>query len=239
MYLKSFLYCFFNWFTFLGIQGFVYVPNQPIWYVDYDLILNLSWSIKQYPKLVKDHTIIENITRKAFLIWETEHIIPSFVNLNLTFTKVLIDSNITFIWFNESEIHTDYNHSNEFLAHTFYPYTKYSGEIHIKDDERWNVSEHFMLYVLLHEIGHSLGLKHSNRRESIMYPYYTYAGSGKYQGIIHIKLDLDDKCSLHTLYVRKTNMCLFVWLLSEYVYLRELRQVYLPKSDELKARRLL
>jgi hypothetical protein len=63
------------------------------------------------------------------------------------------------------------------LAHTFYPADvtpePLAGDIHIDDDEPWSTKVDPDLYsVILHEVGHSLGLGHSDRPGSVMYPYY-------------------------------------------------------------------
>jgi hypothetical protein len=63
------------------------------------------------------------------------------------------------------------------LAHTFYPAPPNSepiaGDMHLDADEPWSVGTNVDLYsVALHEMGHALGLGHSDRPGSVMYPYY-------------------------------------------------------------------
>jgi hypothetical protein len=66
------------------------------------------------------------------------------------------------------------------LAHTFYPSPPnpepLAGDMHLDEDESWRVGAAVDLFtVALHEAGHALGLGHSDRPGSVMYPYYRQA----------------------------------------------------------------
>lgn len=66
------------------------------------------------------------------------------------------------------------------LAHTFYPAPPnpepIAGDLHFDDDENWNIGSDIDLYsVALHELGHALGLGHSDVPNAVMYPYYRRA----------------------------------------------------------------
>lgn len=63
------------------------------------------------------------------------------------------------------------------LAHTFYPNPPnaepIAGDMHLDGDEPWRTGTNVDLYsVALHEAGHALGLGHSDRAGTVMYPYY-------------------------------------------------------------------
>ena len=66
------------------------------------------------------------------------------------------------------------------LAHTFYPAPPnpepLAGDMHLDDSESWRIAADVDLYsVVLHELGHALGLGHSDKPGAVMYPYYRQA----------------------------------------------------------------
>jgi len=63
------------------------------------------------------------------------------------------------------------------LAHTFYPAPPnpepIAGDMHFDDSEHWAIGANIDLFsVSLHELGHALGLGHSDNPAAVMYPYY-------------------------------------------------------------------
>ena len=80
------------------------------------------------------------------------------------------------------------------LAHAFFPI--YGGDVHFDDDENWtdnfNVGTN-LLMTASHELGHSLGLAHSDVRGSVMSPFYTPYKNG-------LRLHKDDIKAIQALY---------------------------------------
>jgi hypothetical protein len=66
------------------------------------------------------------------------------------------------------------------VAHTFYPAPPnpepIAGDMHFDDSESWRIGANTDLFsVALHELGHALGLGHSDNPNAVMYPYYRMA----------------------------------------------------------------
>jgi len=84
------------------------------------------------------------------------------------------------------------------LAHTFAPPPispePFAGDTHFDDAETWRIGSDFDVFsIALHELGHSLGLAHSDHPNAVMYPYYR----------IWTELQADDKAAILLLYAAK------------------------------------
>lgn len=163
---------------------------------------DLSWS---FPR-GSIHDI--KIASQAFEIW-SKH--TNFVFVNSRRNPNII---ITYQKYNH-KFYECYNKTNcpskldgpgVILGHAFYP-SIYSQkvEIHLDKDEKWcyyNCSslQISLLSVLLHEIGHTLGIKHLFDKSAIMYAYYS-----PQKNLTNIDLSKNDIYAVQTLYGKKTN----------------------------------
>lgn len=134
---------------------------------------------------------------KAFKVWEQA--------ADVKFSKVIIppeDIQIRFV----SGSHHDgdekfpcesFDGPGGVLAHTCMPELKNAtGNIHFDDSENWTLCSTMginFFQVAVHEIGHSLGLKHSSVPSAVMFP--TYQGYKP-----NFKLDRDDIDAIQKLY---------------------------------------
>jgi Matrixin len=85
------------------------------------------------------------------------------------------------------------------LGHTFYPANPnpepVAGDMHLDDSESWNIGKNIDLFsVTLHELGHALGLGHSDNPNDVMYPYYK----------MNTGLQAGDIAAIQTMYAAET-----------------------------------
>ncbi|PIK48147.1 putative matrilysin isoform X2, partial [Apostichopus japonicus] len=84
------------------------------------------------------------------------------------------------------------------LAHAFSPGTGLGGDIHFDDDEQFTINSATgadFTFIALHEMGHSLGLEHSNNPDAVMSMFFTNNPSD-------IQLHNDDIAGIQSLYGR-------------------------------------
>jgi hypothetical protein len=86
------------------------------------------------------------------------------------------------------------------IAHTYYPANPnpepIAGDMHLNDSMTWGLGTTTDLFsVTLHELGHALGLGHSDNPNDVMYPYYKMVSG----------LTADDIAAVQTLYAAQPN----------------------------------
>ncbi|XP_003739756.1 matrix metalloproteinase-14 [Galendromus occidentalis] len=154
---------------------------------------DLTYTISKYPRSVSNKAKVEAELAKAFKVW-SDH-----TPLTFTLKKTgRVNIEISFVT-GEHGDGDPFSGPGGTLAHAFFP--RYGGDIHFDDSEKWTIEEYGginLFQVAAHEIGHSLGLSHSDIRSALMAPFYR--GYDPYA-----KLDEDDIDAIQKVYGKKTS----------------------------------
>ncbi|XP_076263359.1 matrix metalloproteinase-2-like isoform X2 [Rhynchophorus ferrugineus] len=159
---------------------------------------DLTWSLRTPQEVIPKLDVYEvrwNIM-KALQVWSKHS--------RLNFAEVDSDKADILIYFHRRD-HGDnfpFDGPGSILAHAFFP-TGQEGssvDVHFDADENWSLKEKDstgtnLFNVAAHEIGHSLGLSHSNVTGALMFPWYTEMTGG-----FEYELPEDDRLGIQWLY---------------------------------------
>ncbi|XP_077626078.1 stromelysin-2 [Crocuta crocuta] len=144
------------------VGQFTTFPGTPKWRKTH-----LTYRIVDYT-LDLPREAVESAIEKALKVWA--EVTP------LTFSKIYegdADIMISFV----VGAHGDFfpfNGSGNVLAHAYPPGPGLDGDVHFNDDQLWREDKSgvYLFLVAAHELGHSLGLFHSNDPTALMFPVY-------------------------------------------------------------------
>ncbi|XP_044001576.1 matrix metalloproteinase-19-like [Aphidius gifuensis] len=165
-----------------------YVIQGTKWYK-----YQLTYRILKYPsRSVLDKKTIDKEIARAFNVWSDY--------TDLTFTPKPtgpVDIEIKFVRGDHGD-YDNFDGPSGVLAHAFFP--AHGGDIHFDDDEYWTANDYNginLFQTAAHEIGHALGLSHSNGK-ALMAPLYR-------QYDPNFMLHYDDIRGIQALYGPKTS----------------------------------
>ncbi|XP_025933679.1 stromelysin-1-like [Apteryx rowi] len=168
------------------VRSYSTFPLNPKWKKE-----DVTYRILNYtPDMLQDD--VEEAIAKAFQLWSS--VTP------LRFTRLYSGEADIMISF-ASGFHSDFysfDGPGGTLAHAYAPGKGIGGDAHFDEDENWTkfttYNGYNLFLVAAHELGHSLGLGHSNVFGALMYPVYMARDTRNY------RLPQDDIDGIQSLY---------------------------------------
>lgn len=160
---------------------------------------NLSWYLENDNNDGLSRATVESVMKEAFNKWKAVTNLDFYKIEYPNSKRIEADIKVEF----RSQYHGDhypFDGPGGTLAHAFYPFNNYglAGDVHFDDDETFSLNSKSgknLLWIATHELGHSLGLEHSDVEEALMYPWYRGSSVGN-----NIQLHPDDVQGIRSIY---------------------------------------
>ncbi|XP_072395155.1 matrix metalloproteinase-16-like [Diabrotica undecimpunctata] len=157
---------------------------------------DIKWYFPQFTP-----TALE-VAKRVFKIWEEaskfKFTYLQVPNPNPDITITVVPKQHYFRYNCQGNSACPYTFTSGVLAHSYFPPVTGCIEIHMNSNLTWDFSLNStaegrtnFFAVLLHEVGHALGLSHSSDRKAVMYPFYQ---------ALPTNISEDDKMGLEELY---------------------------------------
>ena len=164
---------------------------------------NITWALENSNNDGLTDNKVRQLFRNAFNKWQTKTFL-NFIEL-VGEPEDSADIRIRFAEGMHKYCPNVFDGKGGTIAHSFYPRDNkgLSGDVHLDDHETFTASgytveaQYKLLYIATHELGHSLGISHSEKKGAVMYSIYQDLGGNDF------KLTYDDIQSIQHVYGEK------------------------------------